>query len=66
MKSSLIHIPRTASTVLVKQSPLFSSLPNTLLKEMSEHFQLQNWNKGDFISPDELLSHFFPAGWSTT
>ena len=59
MSSSLVHLPHVASNVLVKQSPFFSSLPNALLNEMSGHFRLQHWKKGDLINPDVLLSHFY-------
>lgn len=58
MSSRLIHVPVTASTTLVKQSPLFASLPNGLLADMAEHFQLQEWEKNESIHPDLLLHRF--------
>lgn len=58
MSSRFIQTPVTASRALVKQSPLFASLPNSLLADMAEHFQLQEWEKNEFINPDLLLQRF--------
>ena len=58
MPSSLIPAVSTASSELVKQSPLFSSLPNTLLTEMAQHFQIQTWEKGAYINPSLLIERF--------
>jgi len=57
--SSLVHVPRVASSLLVKQSPLFASLPEKLIQEIAEHFHLIKWNKGDYINPDNLLTQFY-------
>ncbi len=59
MSSSLVHVPRTASSTLVKQSPLFASLPSALLTEMAPHFQLHTWEKGGFIDPASVLTRFY-------
>ncbi len=59
MTSELLHPPHKASTVLVKQSPLFASLPAELLTEMAEHFQLEQWSAQTDIHPDRLLKQFF-------
>jgi CRP-like cAMP-binding protein len=58
MSSPIIPSSFTASTELVKQSPLFASLPNALLAEMAQHFQLQSWEKDDYISPNWLTERF--------
>jgi len=58
MSSSIIPVSATASTELVKQSPLFTSLPNALLTEMAQHFQMQTWEKEDYISPVLLTERF--------
>ncbi len=57
--SSLVHTPKVANTVLVKQSPLFASLPEELIHEIAQHFHLVQWNKGGFINPDNLLTQFY-------
>jgi CRP-like cAMP-binding protein len=57
--SSLVHIPRIASSQLVKQSPLFASLPEELIQEITQHFHLIKWQKGDYINPDNLLTQFY-------
>jgi CRP-like cAMP-binding protein len=58
MSSSIIPVSSIASAELVKQSPLFASLPNALLAEMAQHFQIQTWEKEDYISPDFLTERF--------
>jgi len=57
--SSLVHTPKLASTVLVKQSPLFASLPEELIQEIARHFHLVQWKKGGFINPDNLMTQFY-------
>lgn len=57
--SSLVHVPRVASTILVKQSPLFASLPEALIQEISQHFHLIKWEKGDYINPENLMTQFY-------
>jgi len=59
MTSPLVHVPRTANTLLVKQSPLFASLPDQLLEEMAQHFHLIQWHKGDYINPNTLMTQFY-------
>jgi CRP/FNR family transcriptional regulator, cyclic AMP receptor protein len=58
MPNSLVHKPHTASSMLVRQSHFFSSLPNTLLSEMAQQFHLIEWKKGTYINPDVLMSNF--------
>ncbi|MFT6122845.1 MAG: CRP-like cAMP-binding protein [Oleiphilaceae bacterium] len=58
MPSSIIPVSSIASAELVKQSPLFASLPNALLAEMAQHFQIQTWEKEDYISPNFLTERF--------
>tara|TARA_R110002111_G_C6006607_1_gene374038 strand:- start:8117 stop:8926 length:810 start_codon:yes stop_codon:yes gene_type:complete len=58
MPSQLVHVPRTASSTLIKQSPLFSSLPADLLTDVAGHFALQSWKKNELIDPDILLTRF--------
>jgi CRP-like cAMP-binding protein len=57
--SSLVHVPQVATSLLVKQSPLFAALPDTLIKEMAQHFRLVQWKKGEYINPDKLLAQFY-------
>jgi len=57
--SSFVHTPNTASSLLVKQSPLFGSLPEALTLEVAQHFHLITWKKGDFIDPYKLMTEFY-------
>ncbi|MCF6204747.1 MAG: Crp/Fnr family transcriptional regulator [Methylococcaceae bacterium] len=57
--SSIVHVPRVASPVLLKQSPLFSCLPEALIQEIGQHFHLVKWQKGDYINPDNLMTQFY-------
>ena len=59
MSSPLVHVPRTASTLLVKQSPFFASLPENLLAEIAQHFHLIKWDKGEYINPHNLMTQFY-------
>ena len=59
MSSSLVQASSVANTLLVRQSPLFASLPAALLDEMAQHFQLQQLIKGDYISPSMLSERFY-------
>ena len=36
----------SASPMLVQQSRLFSTLPGELLREMAQHFRVEEWPKG--------------------
>ncbi len=56
---SLVHVPRVASSALVKQSPLFASLPDALIEEMAQQFHLITWEKGNYINPENLLTQFY-------
>ncbi len=57
--SSIVHVPRVASSLLVKQSPLFASLPEELIQEIARHFHLIKWKKGSYINPDNLMIQFY-------
>jgi len=57
--TTLVHTPRTASSLLVKQSPLFASLPEAFLQEISQQFHLIRWSKGDYINPKNLMTQFY-------
>jgi CRP-like cAMP-binding protein len=57
--SAIVHIPQVASTLLVKQSPLFASLPEPLIQEIAQHFHLIKWVKGDYINPNNLMTQFY-------
>ncbi len=57
--SSLVHVPKTAHTALIKQSPLFAALPEALIQEIAQNFHLIQWHKGDFINPDNLMTQFY-------
>ncbi len=48
-----------ANSALIRQSPLFSSLPGPLLNEMADHFRLVEWHKNQVIDPEILLSQFY-------
>jgi CRP-like cAMP-binding protein len=58
MPSQLTHTRHNASSALIKQSPLFASLPAGLLAEVTEHFWIQEWKKNELIDPKILLSRF--------
>ncbi len=57
--SSPVHVPRIANFVLVKQSPLFASLPDELIQEIAQYFHLIKWGKGDYIDPHNLMTQFY-------
>ncbi len=57
--TALVHVPQIASSLLVKQSPLFASLPEELIKEIAQHFHLIKWKKSDYINPDNLMTQFY-------
>lgn len=59
MSSSIVHVPRTASTAVVRQSPLFASLPEILIQEIAQHFHLVEWAKGSYINPNNLMTQFY-------
>lgn len=59
MSSSIVHVPRTASTAVVRQSPLFASLPEVLIQEIAQHFHLIKWDKGSYINPNNLMTQFY-------
>lgn len=47
-----------ASTTLVQQSDFFSSLPPSLLSDMSQQFRMEEWSKSAYIHPDILMQRF--------
>ena len=57
--SSIVDVPHVASTVLVKQSLLFASLPEALIQEIAPYFHLIKWEKGDYIHPENLMTQFY-------
>ncbi len=57
--SILVHVPPIASSQLVKQSPLFASLPEELIQEIAQYFHLITWEKGEYINPDNLMTQFY-------
>ncbi len=57
--SSIVHVPRTASTAVVRQSPLFAALPEVLIQEIAQHFHLIKWDKGSYINPNNLMTQFY-------
>ena len=59
MSSSIVHVPRTACTAVVRQSPLFASLPEVLIQEIAQHFHLIKWDKGSYINPNNLMTQFY-------
>lgn len=56
---SLIKRTVPLSSKLVQQSQLFSSLPEQLLQEMTEHFKAERWGKKSFIDYEVLQRRFF-------
>ncbi len=59
MPNDLVHVPKKASPVLVKQAKLFSDLPIKLLENLQQDFQLNEWQKGEYISASILTKRFF-------
>ena len=49
MNSNLVHAPKTASPILVKQAKLFADLPTRLIEDFQQEFQLTEWHKNDLI-----------------
>lgn len=47
------------SPVLVKQATLFSDLPEKLIEDFEQEFQLNEWHKGDYINCDIVTKRFF-------
>lgn len=47
------------SSKLVQQSHLFSSLPEPLVQEMTDHFKAERWKKKSFIENQVLQTRFF-------
>jgi CRP-like cAMP-binding protein len=47
------------SSKLVQQSYLFSSLPESLLQEMTEYFKAERWEKKSYIDNGVLQQRFF-------
>ena len=59
MSSNIVHVPKTASPVLVKQAKLFAGLPTQLIEDFQQEFQLTHWHKGDYIPASMLNERFF-------
>jgi len=59
MSANLVHVPQTASPVLVKQAKLFADLPAQLIEDFQQEFQLIKWHKGDYIPASILNERFF-------
>jgi len=59
MSSSLIKRNVPLSSKLVQQSHLFSSLPEPLVQEMTDHFKAERWEKKNFIDNNILQTRFF-------
>lgn len=53
------QLPQKANPVLVKQASLFAGLPTKLIEDFQQEFQLNEWHKGEYISPDLLMQRFF-------
>ncbi|MBF0264697.1 MAG: Crp/Fnr family transcriptional regulator [Gammaproteobacteria bacterium] len=56
---SLPTVVQIANPIIVKQSPFFSILPESLIQEFAQHFHLEIWNKGDYINPNKLMTEFY-------
>jgi len=59
MSNNLVHIPKKASPILVKQAKLFADLPMQLIENFQQEFQLTEWHKGDYIPSSILNERFF-------
>ncbi len=59
MSSNLVHVPKKASVVLVKQAKLFANLPTQLIEHFQQEFQLTEWHKGNYIPASILNERFF-------
>ncbi len=57
--STLVPSGTTASSLLVRQSPLFSVLPEALRQEVAQHFYLVQWKKNNYIDPHQLMTEFY-------
>jgi CRP-like cAMP-binding protein len=56
---SLVNRSVPLSSKLIKQANLFSTLPETLTQEMTEHFKAERWDKKCFIDFEILRERFF-------
>lgn len=59
MSNTIVHIPHSPSTTLVRQSRFFQSLPQPLLADIAEKFRMEEWPKGIVVDPDVLLQRFY-------
>ena len=59
MNKDVNHLPQKASPVLVKQANIFADLPEKLIEDFQQEFQLNEWNKGEYINSDILTKRFF-------
>jgi len=56
---SLVKRNVPLSSKLIQQSHLFSSLPEPLVQDMTEHFKAERWGKKSFIDNEILQRRFF-------
>lgn len=56
---SLVKRNVPLSSKLIQQSHLFSSLPEPLVQDMTEHFKAERWGKKSFINDEILQRRFF-------
>lgn len=59
MPKNVTDLPQKANPALVKQANLFADLPVKLIEDFEQEFQLNEWQKGDYIDSDILLKRFF-------
>lgn len=58
-KQTLISTPAPLSSKLIQRSGLFSTLSESLLQEMTEHFKAERWHKKSMIDHHLLQKRFF-------
>ncbi|TYK66325.1 Crp/Fnr family transcriptional regulator [Colwellia echini] len=54
-----IGLPQRANPVLVKQATIFAGLPEKLIEDFQQEFQLHEWQKDDYINSNILTKRFF-------
>lgn len=58
-RDSLTRQSVPLSSKLVQQSQLFSTLPEALVKEMTEYFRAERWEKKTYIDQETLQHRFY-------
>jgi CRP-like cAMP-binding protein len=53
------YLTHRANPVLVKKANIFADLPEKLIEDFQQEFQLHEWHKGDYINSDILTKRFF-------